>query len=236
MKRLVGCPCAVQLFDLFEDRDHAHLVMELCTGSDLRRHLRAARGALPEAEAAEVMHSVLQFLADCEQHGVMYGDVKPANFLLKFDVSAARPAGLAKPPLVVKGVDFGCSQLLPPGGKLSRRTGTPAYWAPEVFLCHYDHQADAWSAGVLLYELLCGRLPFWDSVAGCSPKDIQQGVLYGTVDEGNARWRALSPEARDLALALLDRDPATRPTARACLDHPWLVRHGQSHPEDKIWL
>ena len=63
MKRLVGCPCAVQLFDLFEDRDHAHLVMELCTGSDLRRHLRAAGGALPEAEA------VLLLPAAAEEEG-----------------------------------------------------------------------------------------------------------------------------------------------------------------------
>ena len=55
---------------------------------------------------------MLQFLANCEQHGVMYGDVKPANFLLKFDVSAARPAGLAKPPLVVTGVDFGPRSVL----------------------------------------------------------------------------------------------------------------------------
>ena len=42
----------------------------------------------------------------------------------------------------------------------------------------------------LLYELLCGRLPFWDSVAGCSPKDIQQGIFYLIV------WHVFSPTAR----------------------------------------
>ena len=42
----------------------------------------------------------------------------------------------------------------------------------------------------LLYELLCGRLPFWDSVAGCSPKDIQQGILDLIV------WHVFSPTAR----------------------------------------
>jgi len=194
----------------------------------------ALDGRLPEAEAAEVMYAVFKFLEACHGARVVFGDVKPANFLLKFSLQA--PAGegrgrSARAPLVIKGSDFGCSQLLDPEDGavplLRRRTGTPAYWAPEVFLRHYGSQADLWSAGVMMYQILCGRLPFWKRVTDAKPRDIQAGVLMGDIATGTPEWAALSEEARDLIERLLDRSPDSRPTAHEALSHPFLAKYGQ---------
>ena len=61
----------------------------------------------------------------------------------------------------------------PEEGFLKSRSGTPVYMAPEVILQEYDAQADMWSLGMLMYQLLTGTFPFWDSVANVSLQQVQ---------------------------------------------------------------
>ncbi len=61
----------------------------------------------------------------------------------------------------LKAVDFGCSQSYRNKASLSRRTGTPVYMAPEVFKRDYLQASDMWSLGMMMYQLLTGRFPFW---------------------------------------------------------------------------
>ena len=56
----------------------------------------------------------------------------------------------------------------PADGKLKSRSGTPVYMAPEVIMQEYGPEADLWSVGMLLYQLLTGTFPFWDSVQNIS--------------------------------------------------------------------
>ena len=184
----------------------------------------------------------------------MFSDVKPANFMLKFKLDEETNAEDSSHPLVVKGIDFGCSQRLgdpEEHNMLTKRTGTPAYWAPEVFMRYYNHQADVWSCGMMLYEMLVGKLPFWDDIESCTPKQVHKGVMRGKVSfAGKARqydvydsldgsqsldsWDAeecdaegncgISPEAQDLILRMLDKNPASRITAEQALEHPWVKR------------
>eukprot|EP00955_Chlamydomonas_euryale_P005747 60818-Chlamydomonas_euryale.AAC.1 len=60
----------------------------------------------------------------------------------------------------LRAIDFGISAFLRPGESLKSPAGTPSYWAPEVFDGEYGFPADAWSAGVMMYQLLAGRVPF----------------------------------------------------------------------------
>lgn len=60
----------------------------------------------------------------------------------------------------------------PDEGQLKSRSGTPVYMAPEVILQGYDAQADLWSVGMLMYQLLTGTFPFWDSVANVSLQQV----------------------------------------------------------------
>lgn len=94
---------------------------------------------------------------------IVHGDVKPANFMLKQrfrDPLRALERG-APQGSWLKAVDFGCSQSFRNKASLSRRTGTPVYMAPEVFKRDYLQASDMWSLGMMMYQLLTGRFPFW---------------------------------------------------------------------------
>ena len=94
---------------------------------------------------------------------IVHGDVKPANFMLRQrfrDPLRALERGAAQGDWL-KAVDFGCSQSYRNKASLSRRTGTPVYMAPEVFKRDYLQASDMWSLGMMMYQLLTGRFPFW---------------------------------------------------------------------------
>jgi len=226
MVALSDCPFAAQLVGAYEDEHYAHLVVELCSGGDLKGFLEE-RGHLSEREAADVLFTTLNFIKHCHSKNFVFCDVKPANFMLKFKVPSEAELGDSKGdvPLVVKGIDFGCSQRLQDNTILIKRTGTPAYWSPEVFMRYYDYSADLWSCGMMMYELLVGKLPFWEEIELCTPRDVQKGVLYGNIDTDNELYKGLSKEAKNLILRLLDRDPDCRITADEALKHPWLLQH-----------
>ncbi|QDZ24285.1 serine/threonine protein kinase [Chloropicon primus] len=246
MVALNDCPYAAQLVGAYEDAKSAHLVVELCSGGDLK-HLLKRRGTLTEKEASEVMFTALNFIKHCHEKGFVFSDVKPANFMLKFKLNdEGAPSG--NQALVVKGIDFGCSQRIGDPSErnmLTKRTGTPAYWSPEVFMRFYDHQADVWSCGMMMYEMLMGKLPFWDDIEKCTPKEVHRGVMRGklrfdTQEQHERVYDSLdsqeedlseedyiprtkpSPLAQDLIIRMLDKDPKARITVEEALEHPWL--------------
>ena len=65
----------------------------------------------------------------------------------------------------------------PEEGKLKSRSGTPVYMAPEVIMQEYGPPADLWSIGMLLYQLLTGTFPFWDSVQNLSLQQASSQAL-----------------------------------------------------------
>lgn len=91
-----------------QDENSLCILTEVCYGGDLEQLLRD-RGHLNETEAAHVIHAALRVLEECHKQGICYGDVKPANFLLKWPFpSIVDP--LALPDIRV--ADFGSSQAL----------------------------------------------------------------------------------------------------------------------------
>lgn len=64
---------------VFEDDENIHLVMELCAGGGILDRMK--EGALTEARVADIIRSVLRFIAQCHAKGIIYRDVKPDNFL-----------------------------------------------------------------------------------------------------------------------------------------------------------
>ena len=243
MVALSDCPFSAQLVGAYEDETHAHLVVELCEGGDLK-HLLKRKPTLTEKEACEVMFTVLNFIDHCHRKGFVFSDVKPANFMLKFKMNEHNYAaseedddGAGCAPIVVKGIDFGCSQRIGDPSRrdmLIKRTGTPAYWAPEVFMRYYDGMADVWSCGMMMYELLLGKLPFWDDIEACTPKEVQRGVMYGDLDfslapvsnyDSLAKGEdvpLISENAQHLIRRMLEKNPNSRITVKEALEHPWI--------------
>lgn len=158
MQRL--CPQHVApLEGVYEEGGSSYLVQELCRGGSLADHV-AAHGPMRESDVRCVMRSLLEFLATCHAHGLLYGDVKASNLMLREPLT--KGGGSGAPP-DIRVVDFGCSRAMP--GKdecLTRGVGTPLYMAPESIARCFGLPSDVWSAGVLMYFLLTGRFPFWE--------------------------------------------------------------------------
>ncbi|XP_020246402.1 calcium-dependent protein kinase 29-like isoform X2 [Asparagus officinalis] len=139
----------------------------------------------------------------------MHRDLKPENFLFA-DSSESSP---------LKAIDFGLSVFFKPGQRFNEIVGSAYYMAPEVLKRNYGPEVDIWSAGVILYILLCGVPPFWAE----TDEGIMQKILHSDFDLEREPWSKISNNAKDLVRCMLDRNPDTRLTANQVLEHPWLL-------------
>jgi calcium-dependent protein kinase len=165
-------PNILRIFEFYEDERNYHLVTELCTGGELFDYI-IERKHLTERMAANVMYQLLSAIIHCHDKNVAHRDIKPENMLLELPVDPKSTA----PDLHIKVIDFGTSCLFQPENKLHAKYGTPYYIAPEVIERDYDHRCDVWSAGVIMYILLCGKPPF----NGASDNEIMERVKQGRV-------------------------------------------------------
>ncbi|CAL9115834.1 calcium-dependent protein kinase [Musa troglodytarum] len=207
MRHLPTQPNIVSLKDTYEDEGAVHLVMELCEGGELFDRI-VARGHYTERAAAMVIRTIVEVVQNCHKHGVMHRDLKPENFLFANKKENA--------PL--KAIDFGLSVFFKPGERFTEIVGSPYYMAPEVLKRNYGPEVDVWSAGVILYILLCGIPPFWAE----TEQGIAQAIIRSVVDFKREPWTKVSDTAKDLVKRMLDPDPKKRLTAQEVLDHPWL--------------
>ncbi|KAJ7972227.1 Calcium-dependent protein kinase [Quillaja saponaria] len=207
MKHLPKHPNIVSLKDTYEDDNDVHLVMELCEGGELFDRI-VARGHYTERAAATVTKTIVEVVQMCHKHGVMHRDLKPENFLFANKKETA--------PL--KAIDFGLSMFFKPGERFNEIVGSPYYMAPEVLKRNYGPEIDVWSAGVILYILLCGIPPFWAE----TEQGVAQAIIRSNIDFKRDPWPKVSANAKDLVKKMLDPDPKQRLTAQEVLDHPWL--------------
>jgi serine/threonine-protein kinase len=136
-----------------------YMVMEYLEGYDLSQYM-SQRGPLPVEEAVELTLQACEALAEAHSLGIVHRDLKPANlFLARFPDRTC-----------IKILDFGISKMAPLGAVATERQmtglgmmmGSPYYMSPEQIRTAHrvDARADIWAMGVVLYELVTGRLPF----------------------------------------------------------------------------
>ncbi|KAG9133719.1 hypothetical protein Leryth_019351 [Lithospermum erythrorhizon] len=212
LKHLPEHPHIVTLKGTYEDNKAVHIVMELCEGGELFDRI-VAKGHYTERAAAAMIRTIVEVIQVCHKHGVMHRDLKPENFLFanKKETSA------------LKTIDFGLSMFFKPGEKFNEIVGSPYYMAPEVLKRNYGQEVDVWSAGVILYILLCGVPPFWAE----TEQGVAQAIIRSVVDFKRDPWPKVSDGAKDLVKRMLNPDPKQRLTAQAVLDHPW-IRNGKN--------
>ena len=195
----IADPSVVRVIDLVAEGDTLAIVMELVQGADLRRHLLARR-TVPPAEALHLTGQLLRGVAAVHAAGIVHRDIKPENVLV--DTSSGRPW--------LKLTDFGVARLSYGASltKLSGVIGTPEYMAPE--LAEHNRAtpaADVYSAGIVLYEMLCGRTPF----AGGHPL----AVLRRQADQAPPVIPGVPAELWDRIAWMLAKDPGSRPASAA---------------------
>jgi len=100
--------------------------------------------------------------------------------------------------------------------------------APEIFFGWYSVEVDIWAVGMMLYQLISGRLPFFGDHAEQLKKGpmfmIVQAVMETDLDFDGPEWDGISSELKDFIAQLLDVDYNTRPSAKTALHHSW-IRH-----------
>jgi hypothetical protein len=195
--RRLDHPNIGRLLGTGEDGGRPFLAMELVDGEDLGRRLER-RGRLSPQESFAIAHAVASALAHAHARGVVHRDVKPQNVLL---------AGAD-----VKLVDFGLARVetLASMTGSSLLWGSPEYMAPELFTRgRADPRTDIFSLGVLMHEMLAGRLPWKD---GRSPMRIAGGPEdLPTVALGQGSPLDL------LVTAMLSPSPDDRPASAAAV-------------------
>ena len=157
-----------------------YIVMELLEGVPLGAYTQNG-GRVPVAQAVPILQGILAGLAAAHAQGIVHRDLKPDNVFL-----TRAPDGT----FVVKVLDFGIAKVMDVAGGMGNRTrtgmllGTPAYMSPEQVKSarDVDQRADLWSAGVLFYEMLTGRVAFpapteyarLAAVLGSEPEPIER--------------------------------------------------------------
>ena len=201
----------VRLLGTAHDADYVGLRLEAVladgrSGLTLRALLASRSAPLPAAAAAHVGACLLRALAHVHGRRVVHRDLSPSNVMHRADGS----------PCVV---DFGAARTLAPGERATTLCGTPDYVAPEVLLrSGHGCEADCWSCGALLFELVAGRAPF----AAATVAELHANILAATPAPPLDEVAAAAPAAAALLGALLAREPAARPTAEATGTMEWV--------------
>ncbi|XP_046390467.1 serine/threonine-protein kinase fused [Ischnura elegans] len=202
IQRHLHHPNIIQMLDSFETENEIVVVTEFA-GKELYSIL-GKEGYLPEHRVREIACDLVSALYYLHSHRVLHRDLKPQNVLLHSEEGSAKLC------------DFGFARNMTTGTHvLTSIKGTPLYMAPELIDERpYDHNADLWSLGCIIYELLVGSPPF------CTTSILH---LVRLVCHGAIKWPDfISDQCKDFLQGLLQKDPKKRLSWPELLDHPFV--------------
>ncbi len=181
-------PNVIEIHNFFDHQGGLVLDLELVEGGDLEEAIPS--GGLPVATACDLMRGILRGLDALHGAGLVHRDLKPANILLSEDgLPKVADLGIAHDG---ESADAGLTRV-------GARLGTPEYMAPEQILGRpLDARTDLYSAGIMLYEMLSGDVPF----AGSTDFEIQEQHVSAPPDLALLRSRLPEPLLHVLAQSL----------------------------------
>lgn len=188
-------PNIITIHDAGESGETVYIVMELIGGDSLH--------SCPAEETEEIVDVARQVSAALEhahKHGIIHRDLKPENVLYT-DEGA------------IKLTDFGLARSIATRDTSTDAiSGTVYYMAPELALGEdYDGRADLYALGVLLYELVCSRLPF----VGDDPLSVISQHLHSPVVPPSTRNENIHPQLENLIMKLMSKSAVDRPGSAA---------------------
>ncbi|KAI7820967.1 kinase-like domain-containing protein [Gamsiella multidivaricata] len=199
-------PNIVDVKTVMEDDYRILIVMENLTGGELFDYI-SNKGSLDEEEARRIFQQIVLAIHYCHENKVVHRDLKPENILLDSERN-------------VRVADFGFGNNWHKDRHLTTYCGSPFYAAPEMVsgTPYIGPETDVWSLGVILYVLVCGRLPF-------DASDLP--ALFAQIKRGNyQKPREGSIDVCSLIHRMLTVDPKRRATLADVLRSRWMRADG----------
>ncbi|CCC11117.1 unnamed protein product [Sordaria macrospora k-hell] len=201
------------LRDNLRTRWHWYMLFEYVNGGQMLDYI-ISHGKLKEKQARKFARQIASAVDYCHRNSIVHRDLKIENILISKTGD-------------IKIIDFGLSNLFSPeeDRKLKTYCGSLYFAAPELLQArpYTGPEVDVWSFGVVLFVLVCGKVPFDDQYMPA----LHQKIKKGAVDYPN--W--LSSECKHLISRMLVTDPKQRATMHEVMNHPWMLK-GYNGPPD----
>ena len=194
----------IKLYEVMETPQKIYLVMEYCDNGEMFDYI-VSKQHLTEKQACVFFQEIIDALTYLHSQNIVHRDVKPENILLQTFGNT----------LTCKLIDFGISRTYTLDKLITTPCGTASYAPPEMHRGeeYYGLLSDVWSAGVLLYAMCFGYLPFCEEDEDTNIDNIINGN-YEIPEEA-------SPQLEDLIRHIMDIDPLTRYDLDQIKKHPW---------------
>ncbi|KAF2267106.1 serine/threonine protein kinase-like protein Kin1 [Lojkania enalia] len=211
---LLNHPYICGMRDVVRTNYHWYMLFEYVNGGQMLDYI-ISHGRLKEKQARKFARQIASALDYCHRNSIVHRDLKIENILISKTGD-------------IKIIDFGLSNLFSPRNHLKTFCGSLYFAAPELLQAkqYTGPEVDVWSFGIVLYVLVCGKVPFDDQ----SMPQLHAKIKKGHVDY--PPW--LSAECRNLIHRMLQTDPSQRMTLGEIMNHPWLTKGFNSPPENYL--
>ena len=205
-------PNIVKYFGTFEDEFFIHIVMEYLKGHDLDKIISLKNyTGFDEKNMCQIIQQLLKALSFIHSKNIIHRDIKPENVLFsnKRNYSSLRL------------IDFGLATFLKEDNK---SVGTPFYMSPETIDGNSTFQSDIWSVGVIVYQMITGKLPFIGDDKENNNQTLYHKIKTEDYDEECFEEIECSDEVKDFIHKSLIKDVSLRMTTQEALNHPWIQK------------
>lgn len=210
LQLLLRHPHICGMREMIVHNNHYYMVFEYINGGQMLDYI-ISHGRLRERSARNFARQIGSALQYCHANNVVHRDLKIENILISKSGN-------------IKIIDFGLSNLYSPNSHLNTFCGSLYFAAPELLNArvYTGPEVDVWSFGVVLYVLVCGKVPFDDQNMPALHAKIKRGIVEYPV------W--LSAECKQLLSRMLVTNPQQRATLSEVMTHPWMMK-GYDHVE-----
>ncbi|KAJ9123293.1 hypothetical protein QFC22_001491 [Naganishia vaughanmartiniae] len=211
---LLHHPYICGMREMIVHANHYYMVFEFIDGGQMLDYI-ISHGRLRERAARKFARQIASALVYCHRNSIVHRDLKIENILIS-------KAGNCKI------IDFGLSNLFSPDSHLSTFCGSLYFAAPELLNAkvYTGPEVDVWSFGIVLYVLVCGKVPF---------DDQSMPALHAKIKRGLVEYPAwLSAECKALLCRMLVTDPTQRATMTEVLASTWLNKGYEIQPETHL--
>ncbi|KAF7969621.1 hypothetical protein HWV62_26795 [Athelia sp. TMB] len=214
LSMLLHHPYICGMREIIIHQHHYYMVLEYVDGEQMLDYI-ITHGRLRERVARKFARQIGSALEYCHQNNVVHRDLKLEDILVSHTGN-------------IKIIDFGLSNLYDPASHLSTFCSHSYYAAPEVLngKAYTGPEVDVWSFGVILYVLVCGRVPFDDHSLPALHAKIRRGIVEYPA------W--LTAGCKHLLVRMLDTNPAARATLHEVINHPWMLRGFAGPPDPQL--